>query len=183
MDWTKFRQSISEKNGDGVKVFNRIYNKASVKIEQEKEPEQVNVDSPKSESPVENKTISWDELQSLVDSNNPTPDVSTPTSTQSVQAASVNTSSSDRMKTAINYLIGKGLTKEGAAGVAGVLFAESGLNPGKLNEDEDKKYDGKAGKGIAQWSNNRRLAYNAYMKDKSGSLEDELDYLYQELES
>lgn len=108
---------------------------------------------------------------------------SVPTSPKSGSAAQVDTDSSSRMKTAIHYLMSKGLTREGAAGTVGVLFAESGLNPGKVNEEEKKKYQGKAGKGIAQWSNERRQAYDNYMKDKQGTLEDELEYLYQELET
>lgn len=38
-----------------------------------------------------------------------------------------------------NFLIGKGLSKAGAAGLMGNLFAESGLNPKNLQNSFEKK--------------------------------------------
>jgi hypothetical protein len=61
----------------------------------------------------------------------------------------------------VDYLTSKGLSRAGAAGVAGVFMAESGLTAGRVNKDEDAKYGGqKAGKGLGQWSNARRVQYN-----------------------
>lgn len=115
-------------------------------------------------------TLTWDDLNAAFD-----------TPIQTTQQSSVGTSGNDRMKLAINYLVSKGLSRAGAAGATGVFFAESGLTPGRINEDEERKYGGNAGKGIAQWSNERRKGYDEYMKDKSGTLEDELDYFLQEV--
>lgn len=115
-------------------------------------------------------TLTWDDLNAAFD-----------TPIQTPQQSSVSTSNNDRMKLAINYLVSKGLSKAGAAGAVGVFFAESGLTPGRTNEDEERKYGDKAGKGIAQWSNERRKGYDEYMNGKSGTLEDELDYFLQEV--
>lgn len=38
-----------------------------------------------------------------------------------------------------NYLVGKGLSAEGAAGLMGNLYAESGLNPQNLQNTYEKK--------------------------------------------
>ena len=71
-----------------------------------------------------------------------------------------------------NYLIGKGLSSAGAAGLMGNLFAESALNPKNLQNSYEKKlgytddsytvavdngsYDNfvhdSAGYGLAQWT-------------------------------
>lgn len=84
------------------------------------------------------------------------------------------------------YLISHGFNKEAAAGIVGVLSAESLLIPGKVNEAEDAAYGGNAGKGIAQWSNSkdskRRDAYDKAMAGKQG-LEAELDYFITDLDS
>lgn len=116
------------------------------------------------------ETLTWDDLNAAFD-----------TPIQTPQQSSVSTLNNDRMKLAINYLVSKGLSKAGAAGAVGVFFAESGLTPGRTNEDEERKYGDKAGKGIAQWSNERRKGYDEYMKGKQGTLEDELDYFLQEV--
>lgn len=89
----------------------------------------------------------------------------------------------DRQKTAMNYLMTRhGFSKEAAAGIVGVFTAESNLMPGIINKEESSKYGSKAGKGIAQWSNERRAKYDQAMQDKSG-LEAELDYFVQDLQS
>ena len=89
----------------------------------------------------------------------------------------------DRQKTAMNYLMTKhGFSKEAAAGIVGVFTAESNLTPGVTNKEESSKYGSKAGKGIAQWSNERRAKYEEAMKGKQG-LEAELDYFVQDLQS
>lgn len=89
----------------------------------------------------------------------------------------------DRQKTAMNYLMTKhGFSKEAAAGIVGVFTAESNLMPGIINKEESSKYGSKAGKGIAQWSNERRAKYDQAMQGKSG-LEAELDYFVQDLQS
>lgn len=89
----------------------------------------------------------------------------------------------ERQKTAMNYLITKhGFSKEAAAGVVGVLTAESNLIPGVTNKEEASAYGSKAGKGIAQWSNERRTQYDKAMQGKQG-LEAELDFFVEDLKS
>jgi len=104
-----------------------------------------------------------------------------------------------------NYLISKGLSKAGAAGLMGNLYAESGLRPNNLQNT----YEGKlgysdaeytelvdkgvytnfvkdcAGYGLAQWtywSRKQSLLAFAQAAGKSiGDLEMQLDFLYKEL--
>lgn len=105
-----------------------------------------------------------------------------------------------------NYLVGKGLSAEGAAGLMGNLYAESGLNPQNLQNTYEKKLgytdatytaavdSGKyqnfvhdsAGYGLAQWTYwSRKEALLDYAKSHGksvGDLETQLGYLMQELE-
>lgn len=104
-----------------------------------------------------------------------------------------------------NYLIGKGLSKAGAAGLMGNLFAESALNPKNLQNSFEKKLGhtddsytagvdngtysnfvrDSAGYGLAQWtfwSRKQNLLKFARAAAKSiGDLEMQLDFLFKEL--
>lgn len=105
-----------------------------------------------------------------------------------------------------NYLVGKGLSKAGVAGLMGNLFAESCLNPMNLQNTYEKKLgyadaaytaavdDGSyknfvrdsAGYGLAQWtywSRKQNLLNFAKKAGKSiGDLEMQLDFLWNELQ-
>lgn len=104
-----------------------------------------------------------------------------------------------------NYLIGKGLSKAGAAGLMGNLFAESALNPKNLQNSFEKKLGhtddsyttavdngtysnfvrDSAGYGLAQWtfwSRKQNMLEFARAAAKSiGDLEMQLDFLFKEL--
>lgn len=104
-----------------------------------------------------------------------------------------------------NFLIGKGLSKAGAAGLMGNLFAESALNPKNLQNSYEKKlghtddsytaavdngsYNNfvrdSAGYGLAQWtfwSRKQNMLEFARAAGKSiGDLEMQLDFLFKEL--
>lgn len=104
-----------------------------------------------------------------------------------------------------NFLIGKGLSKAGAAGLMGNLFAESALNPLNLQNRFEKKlgytdssytavvdsgsYNNfvrdSAGYGLAQWtywSRKQNMLEFARAAGKSiGDLEMQLDFLFKEL--
>ena len=106
-----------------------------------------------------------------------------------------------------NYLISKGLTQAGAAGLMGNLFAESGLNPKNLQNSYEKKlgYNDEtytqavdnltytnfvkdaAGYGLAQWTywtRKQKLLKFAKQSNKSvGDLGIQLDFLIYELQS
>lgn len=104
-----------------------------------------------------------------------------------------------------NYLTGKGLSKAGAAGLMGNLYAESGLIPTNLQNTYERKlgftdasytvavdngsytnfvYDS-AGYGLAQWtywSRKQNMLEFARAAGKSiGDLETQLDFLFKEL--
>lgn len=57
-----------------------------------------------------------------------------------------------------NFLIGKGLSKEQAAGIAGNLSVESGFIP---DNQEDSQQFPNGGWGIAQWTSSRRTEISA----------------------
>lgn len=104
-----------------------------------------------------------------------------------------------------NFLIGKGLSKAGAAGLMGNLYAESALNPQNLQNSYEKKlgytdssytaavdsgsYNNfvrdSAGYGLAQWtywSRKQNMLEFARAAGKSiGDLEMQLDFLFKEL--
>lgn len=104
-----------------------------------------------------------------------------------------------------NYLIGKGLSKAGAAGLMGNLYAESALNPKNLQNSYEKKLGytdsgytaavdsgaygnfarDSAGYGLAQWtywSRKENMLEFARAAGKSiGDLEIQLDFLFEEL--
>lgn len=86
------------------------------------------------------------------------------------------------------------LSKEQAAGIAGVMMSESGINPASYNKAERSgKLKGSSangagyGAGMLQWSNNRkRAALRLIGKEGSNiedlSLEDQIEMLARELE-
>lgn len=104
-----------------------------------------------------------------------------------------------------NYLVGKGLSDAGAAGLMGNLYAESALNPKNLQNSYESKlgynddgyttavdngsYDNfvhdSAGYGLAQWtfwSRKENMLEFARAAGKSiGDLEMQLDFLFKEL--
>lgn len=104
-----------------------------------------------------------------------------------------------------NFLVGKGLSKAGAAGLMGNLFAESALNPKNLQNSYEKKlghtddsytaavdngsYNNfvrdSAGYGLAQWTYwNRKqnmLEFARAAGKSIGDLEMQLDFLFKEL--
>ena len=104
-----------------------------------------------------------------------------------------------------NYLIEKGLTKEGAAGLMGNIYAESGLIPNNLQDTYEQKLgytnesytaavdSGKyvgfvgdsAGYGLCQWtywSRKKGLLDAAKAAKKSiGDIEVQLDFMMKEL--
>ncbi len=106
-----------------------------------------------------------------------------------------------------NFLTGQGLTPEGAAGVMGNLYAESGLNPINLQNSAEKRlglsdaeytaavdsggYSGfihdSAGYGMCQWtywSRKEALLDYARTRGKSiGDLETQLEFMMQELKT
>ena len=86
-------------------------------------------------------------------------------------------------KETMNYLMSKGFNKEAAAGITGVFMAESGLVAGRTNQEEDAAYGSTAGRGLGQWSNERRKQYDDYMRGKEITLQNDLDFFIQDLES
>lgn len=104
-----------------------------------------------------------------------------------------------------NYLLGKGLTKAGAAGLMGNLYAESGLRPNNLQNSyektlgyTDESYTAavdngtygnfvkdSAGYGLAQWTywsrKQNMLNFHKAAKKSIGDLETQLDFLMKEL--
>ena len=104
-----------------------------------------------------------------------------------------------------NYLLGKGLTKAGAAGLMGNLYAESGLRPNNLQNSYEKSLGytdesytaavdngtygnfvkDSAGYGLAQWTywsrKQNMLNFHKAAKKSIGDLETQLDFLMKEL--
>lgn len=104
-----------------------------------------------------------------------------------------------------NYLVGKGLSKAGAAGLMGNLNAESALNPKNLQNSYERKLGytddsytaavdsgsygnfahDSAGYGLAQWTywsrKQNMLAFARAAGKSIGDLEMQLDFLYREL--
>ena len=112
--------------------------------------------------------------------------------------------SASNEQTVWNYLIKKGLTKQGAAGLMGNLYAESGIqsvvyemayrskvgltdqqyvdqvNSGKYSES--KFVNDQVGFGLAQWTYyTRKQALYKQCRGKIGDLTCQLDYLFVEL--
>ncbi len=127
----------------------------------------------------------------------PSADADTQQGTQ--QSSSSNTSkplsknTQERMVRAMNYLMQQaGMSSTAAAGVVGVFMAESGLEPGKYNESERELYgELGGGRGLAQWTNvgkkngtgRRRDAYEAFLNGRTPTLELDLDFFLEEVQS
>lgn len=80
-----------------------------------------------------------------------------------------------RKKQAMEYFINKGLNPIHAAGIVGNLLQESNLDPDAINPSS-KAY------GIAQWLGNRKTKLQQKY-GKSPTFEQQLDYLWEELNS
>ena len=135
-------------------------------------------------------------------------------STQSSDSGSFSTSSitttanikgSNNAEKVWNYLIGKGLTKAGAAGLMGNLHAESGINPRNLQNSYERKLgmsddaytnavnsgsytnfaNDSAGYGLAQWTSaGRKKGLYNLSKSSNRKIDDitlQLDWLWHEL--
>ncbi len=77
-----------------------------------------------------------------------------------------------------SFLLGKGLTREQVAGIAGNLKVESGYSPTAYNANENAI-------GIAQWQGGRRTRLQAYAAQTGGSetsLTTQLGFLWHELQ-
>lgn len=88
---------------------------------------------------------------------------------------------SDRAKTAMNFFMKKGMTKEVAAGIVGNLQSESGLNP----EIEGDKNLPTSSKGIAQWREGRLENLKNFAKKSGRKYTDfntQLEFLWNELQ-
>lgn len=83
----------------------------------------------------------------------------------------------------MQYLMEKGFNKEAAAGITGVFMAESGLKPGITNTAEDAAYGSTAGRGLGQWSNERRQQYDAFLNGASPTIQTDIDFFIKDLES
>ena len=79
--------------------------------------------------------------------------------------------------TVIDFFVGKGLSREQAAGIAGNIQSESGFNPAAVG-DSGKAF------GLAQWRDNRRDNLNSWTEDNGydvNSVEGQLEFLWWEL--
>lgn len=79
----------------------------------------------------------------------------------------------DNRATAMQFLLGKGLTRAQAAGVVGSLMQESGLSTTVKNSSSGAL-------GIGQWLGGRKT--NLLKSGKAGSLGGQLDFLWSELQ-
>ncbi len=80
-----------------------------------------------------------------------------------------------------DFLISKGYSKIQTAGIIGNLYAESGLNPGRVEADNNNE-----GYGIAQWSYGRKTEMIAYCESQGKAKNDlqcQLDFLEKEMNS
>jgi Phage tail lysozyme len=79
----------------------------------------------------------------------------------------------DNRAVAMQFLLGKGLTRAQAAGVVGSLMQESGLNPNAKNPSSGAF-------GVGQWLGGRKTALLA--RRDSGTLRGQLEHLWGELQ-
>ena len=84
---------------------------------------------------------------------------------------------SQKAKEAIKFFMGKGYTKEMASGIAGNLYAESGLNHLRSQNN------GGPGFGLAQWEGPRQAHFKQVMgKDvQKSTAQDQLEFINWEL--
>jgi Phage tail lysozyme len=79
----------------------------------------------------------------------------------------------------VNFFVGKGLSPEQAAGIAGNLAHESGSNPGQHER-------GGHGYGLAQWGGNRLRNLSHYAAESGTSVADlgtQLNFMWKEMNS
>ena len=148
-------------------------------------------------------TGNWDSNYNW-DSSSSSSDSSSGSSDYSVQTINLNGNTNGEK--IWNYLIGKGLSPQGVAGLMGNLYQESGLSPNNLQNSyetslghTDTSYTSavdsgsytnfardKAGYGLAQWTTSGRKAALLNYKNQSGTsigdLGMQLGFLSQELE-
>ena len=94
--------------------------------------------------------------------------------------------SGDKKQQALSYFMGKGWTKEQAAGIVANLIRESGLDPQAVNPNEtDSKGNKFSSYGIAQWNRERldlfKRKFGKHAKD--ASFEEQLAFVQYELEN
>mgnify|MGYP003650058626 CR=1 FL=1 len=80
-------------------------------------------------------------------------------------------------KTVINFFVGKGLSREQAAGIAGNIQSESGFDPEAVGDFGEAF-------GLAQWRDSRRDNLNSWTEDNGydvNSFEGQLEFLWWEL--
>lgn len=75
MDWVELRHRISEKNGDGIKIFNRTYNNASIDVDDTPDSSSIKSESPK-QAETDSK-ITWDDLMNNYDASVTQPSIVT----------------------------------------------------------------------------------------------------------
>ena len=94
-----------------------------------------------------------------------------------VAAFTPKASVSQRAKEAIKFFMGKGYTKEMASGIAGNLYAESGLNHLRSQNN------GGPGFGLGQWEGPRQAHFKQVMgKDiRKSTAQDQLEFINWEL--
>lgn len=82
----------------------------------------------------------------------------------------------EAMQKAINFFTGKGWTSEQAAGIAGNLQVESGMNPAAVNPKSGMR-------GLAQWDSNRRRDFAAWSGKsiEMASMQEQLEFINHEL--
>ena len=88
-----------------------------------------------------------------------------------------NSAKPGNVRKAMNFFMGKGLTREQAAGVVGNLQAESGI---RLNSNAIG--DGGRAKGIAQWHPDRRANFERWkgIPFDNSTFEDQLQFIWWE---
>jgi len=79
----------------------------------------------------------------------------------------------------ISFFVGKGLTSEQSAAIAGNLFQESNLNPSAINKSSGAF-------GLAQWYKDRFDGLKQFLSDKNMEISNpngQLEYIWQELQT
>lgn len=185
--WSKHEEGGILHAQTGAKV-NLSYQTLTKRTEDPEEvklqnPEEESEETAASETSQPEETNWWDTKaeQYLQMSNNKS--TSPYTGTADVMLQTALHSNHGAYQQTMQYLMSKGFNKEAAAGVAGVFMAESGLTAGRVNKEEDRAYGSTAGRGLGQWSNERRKQYDAYMADKEITLQNDLDFFIQDLRS
>lgn len=160
------------------KLFNEILNYTPESVEEEKEEEDPITRSPFYYSPQQQQSEQQTEQQST---QQPlriyTPRTNQTTFTAGFSSSQPTSGSKALHYRVMNYLMKKGLPKHVAAGIAGNLYVESGINAGSIG-------DGGTSGGIAQWHGPRfrQLKMFANRRNKDWKdLDTQLDFLWYEL--